>query len=92
MASDTVKYTLTQTYQNISQAAVDCFVYVREAGDAEIYFGPIAGPAASKAGITLNASDRQGMAFGSIATATDAVFARTQAPGGMAIHVIQKAT
>jgi hypothetical protein len=91
MASDTVDYTLTGTYQNISQGAVDAFVFVRDTGEAEIYFGPIAQPAVTKRGIALNSSDRQGMAFGSIAAA-DAVWARTQSAAGMKIQVIQKAT
>ena len=91
MASDTTKITLTQVYQNVSQSSVDVFLFVRGPGSAEIYFGPITQPAISKVGIILNADDRQGMAIGSIVPATDAVWARTQAPGGMDLHVIQKA-
>jgi len=91
MASDTVVYQLTQVYQNVSQAAVDCLCIVRGPGSAELYFGPTAQPAASKVGTELNASNREGAAFGSIST-DDAVWARTQAPHPVELHVTQKAT
>ena len=88
MASTTKPFTLTSAWQDVSEGNVDVFCMVYGPGNAELLFSTSAAPSADLVGITLNASDKDGMSFGSI-DAGDRVWARATGQP-VSLRVMQK--